>query len=282
MTHYELELRRGGILIHHDWVYDEKRGEGEYVEKDITDDWFHKRDRFVKFADDVTLYDLFLFVEREPEICDLVFPNCFIKEYVAAFKKAQIKFHQTRVLPEPSDEDIEYLEVYWCPEINNYDGRCTIDNLDRAWFHGIGVVRKEDSEYYKAGERTNWGLDFSNLVDLLHLPVKLNRKFELRNDMFLPQYHGIPWKEIPILVDADREYTLFNALEAVFWELSFYGSEEEKTDKKEELDAIMDDLDLTNNTVDDLIAQGKVKELSLVEELNEGYNYHELGDNQYE
>jgi hypothetical protein len=285
MTHYDLEFRRGGTLIYNEWVYDEEKGEGEYFERDLTHnlDWLHKRDRFVKFADDVTLYDLFLFVERDPEVCDIVFTNCFIKEYVKAFKKAQIQFHQSRILPEPSDDDIEYLEVYWVPEVGNWEeGRTTIDSLDRAWFHGIGVIRKEDSEHYKAGERTHWGIDFSPLINLLHLPVRLNSNFELRDDMHLDKYRGVPWQDIPILFKGHREFTFMAAMEAVFWELSFAGTEEDKAEEKNKLDAIMDDLDLTNNTVDDLIAQGKVKDLSLVEELNEGYNYHELGDNQYE
>jgi hypothetical protein len=274
---YYLEFHRGGILTCNEWEYNEELGEGKYVERILDDlDWLHKRDRPVYFHDDVTLYDAFLFVQRDPEICDIVFPNCFIKEYVGHFQNALDKFHSSRPVRKYDPDGIEYIELYWNTDLSEYEGVTTIDGMDRACCHGIGYELKEDKyeDYssdpvWKSGQRINWGIDFCSLSDMLDLPIKLNTKFEVYDDWM--KYKD-DYKNVPILLSCERKFTLYQAIEAVFWELSFYGSEEEKTEKKNELDDIMTDIKENGYTViDDKFS------LRLKEELNDGYENDGMG-----
>jgi hypothetical protein len=241
-----LEFRKGGVVIFNEWVYDHEAGVGEYVERDLTAEgkWLHKRDQTVSFAEDVTLNDVFLFLARDPEICDIVFCNCFIESFMKTWSKidqAAIKYTQ-----EYDVDGIEYLELYWGADLFTYEGVTTISGLSRADFHGKGFVLKEDkgeddSDFimYKKGTRIQWGLDFTSLDSILGLPIKLNTKFEIQEEWA----RGKKIEELKMFVSCDREYTLHEAIEGIMWELSFYGSDENRMEKKEEILGIKAEID---------------------------------------
>lgn len=264
-----LEFRKGGKLIYQKWVYVEELGEGHYEEVDMSEglEWLHKRDLWVTFDPDVTLRDLLLFVEREPEVCDIVFTNCFIKEFVEEFKL--VKDTPVPVI-EYDPDGVEYLEIYWCPEYreekySHEEKAPVLEGFSRARFHGIGFELKEDKydgdwKMYSAGHRISWGIDFMPLEETLYLPVRLNTEFKIYDDWQKPMYkmRDISPRDVNVLIDAHREYTFEEAMQAVFWEISFYGGPAGKKEQKEELDAIMDDLDLDNNSIEDLKAKGKI------------------------
>lgn len=239
-----LEFRKGGVVIYNEWVYDHDTEVGQYFERDLTANgkWLHKRDQLVSFADGVTLNDVFLFLARDPEICDIVFCNCFIESFVKSWSKidqASINFTQ-----EYDPDGIEYLELYWVPELFTFEGETTISGLSRANFHGKGFVLKEDkleNDYvmWKQGDRIQWGLDFSETDKLLGLPIKLNTDFEIQEEW---RSGKVIDKLVP-LVKCQREFTLHEAIECIMWELSFYGSDETRMEMKEHVLGIKAEID---------------------------------------
>jgi hypothetical protein len=242
-----LVFSKGGKLTYNEWVYDEEKGEGQYIPRDITENllWTDKRGKQVAFTADVTLDDVFQFLAKEPEICDVIFDNCFIKDYVAAWKKvdrSKIVWKQ-----EYHEDGIEYLHVYWAPDLFTYAGKTEISGLSRACFDGQGFELQEDKYedeektyvLYKKGHRINWGIDFSALETLLGLPVVLNTQFKIVKEW----QRGMDLKEIRTILDVHREFTFHEAIEAIMWEISFYGIEEDKLIKAKEIGEMRDSID---------------------------------------
>jgi len=219
---------------------------GSYVPRDITDNllWLHKRGLHVSFAPDVTLDDVFMFLEKEPEVCDIVFENCYIKEYVEHWKKLD----RSKIITDHSyDPDgIEYLQVYWSPDLFTYAGKTEISGLSRASFDGQGFVLKEDvyqddeKEYklYSSGTRINWGIDFSALETMLDLPIVLNTQFKIVEEWD----RGKDPHKLATIIDCTRNFSFHEAVEAIMWELSFYGIEEDKLAKGAEINGIKDSI----------------------------------------
>lgn len=242
-----LVFSKGGKLTHNEWVYDHDVGKGEYIPRDLTNDllWLHKRGLPVSFDSDVTLDDVFMFLEKEPEICDIIFENCYIKEYVAHWKKLD----RTKIVTDHSyDPDgIEYLQVYWVPDLFTYAGKTEISGLSRACFDGQGFVLQEDVfqddekkyKMYSAGTRINWGIDFSALETMLDLPIVLNTQFKLVEEWD----RGKDPHALATILDCTRTFSFHEAVEAIMWELSFYGIEEDKLAMGAEITALKDSID---------------------------------------
>ncbi len=288
--HAPIEIHPQGKIIYNEWVYDHEKGEGEYVEKDVSlfMDWMHKRDERVWIHPDVIFNDIFKIVSTQSELCDIAFPNCFIAEYVSYWNK----LGNVDLSPRQYDpKEIEFLELYWAPEISEDE----IDGVDCPWCHGQGFELKEDYNdghgfVYEKGNRINWGIDFCKLEELLPLPIKINPEFQIYENW--ENYRDeiregkMKWKDIPKKIDTNRYLSLGQVIEALFWEISFYGCEDNKMEQKEELDSRKDELDemLETNTVDELVEQGKLVSLcddkkaeypitclTVQEELNDGY-----------
>jgi len=242
-----LVFSKGGKLTHNEWVYDKEAMEGQYVPHDITDNllWLHKRGLPVSFETGVTLDDVFMFLEKEPEICDMIFENCYIKDYVAYWKKLD----RSKIVTDHSyDPDgIEYLQVYWCPDLFTYAGKTEITGLSRACFDGQGFVLKEDKfedeekkyKLYSEGTRINWGVDFSAMETILDLPIILDTQFKIVEEWD----RGKDPHKLATLLDCVRTFSFHEAVEAIMWELSFYGIEEDKLAKGAEITEIKNSID---------------------------------------
>ncbi len=239
-----LVFSKGGKLTHNKWIYDDKAGVGEYVPEDLTDYllWLHKRSLPVSFASDVTLDDVFQFLAREPEICDIVFENCYTKDYVEYWKKLD----RSKIVTDHSynPDGIEYLQVYWAPDLFTYAGKTNISGLSRACFGGQGFLLREnvyeDKEktykLYLEGTRINWGIDFSTIETLLDLPIVLNAQFKIVEE-WNPDKDS---HKLTTILDCYRDFSFHEAIEAIMWELSFYGIEEDKLAKGDEINTMKD------------------------------------------
>jgi len=242
-----LRFSKGGKLTHNEWVYDKEAEVGSYVPRDLTDNllWLHARGLPVSFEADVTLDDVFIFLEKEPEICDMIFENCYIKDYVAHWKKLD----RSKIVTDHSyDPDgIEYLQVYWAPDLFTYAGKTEISGLSRACFDGQGFLLKEDKfedeektyKLYSEDTRINWGVDFSPLETLLDLPIVLNTQFKIIEEW----NRGKDPHKLTTIIDCNRNFSFHEVVEAIMWELSFYGIEEDKLAKGVEINAIRDSID---------------------------------------
>jgi len=243
-----LRFSKGGKLTYNEWVYDKEKGEGQYIPQDITNNllWLHKRGLPVSLDADVTLNDVFEFIALEPEICDAVFENCYIKEYVNYWKKIDqsnvVRDHQY------DPDEIEFLQVYWGPDLFTYAGKTEISGLSRASFHGQGFLLQEDKyedeekkyKLYSKDTRINWGIDFSTLETILDLPVVLDPQFKITEEWVSCKD---PLK-LATLLDCNRNFSFHEFIEAIMWELSFYGIEEDKIANAAEIIAMKDSIDL--------------------------------------
>lgn len=292
-----LRIEKGGKIIFEKWNpptkwNDEARDyedEGFYSDEDVSlfSHWVHKKDKYVTIGEGVTLNDFFIIASGQPELMDLVCTNCFIVDYIDTWNKV-------KNIPAPEykyDPDgIEYLELYWVPDyqaawseehgFNSEKNGMEIGGLDRACFHGVGWELKEDkyesyqeTPVWKKGDRISWGIDFCKLEELLHLPIKLNTDFVIKEDW---HENKVPFNELKTLVSAKRNFTLLEAIQGVFWELSFYGGEEEKNEKASEIREMSKEIDdaIENNALETV-----ARPISLRESLNDGYINDGMGWN---
>lgn len=259
-----LRIEPGGKIIEEKWCYDETIGKGHYEDVDITTCWFHKRNHHTKISDGVVLNDIFEIVARDPEVCDFIFANCFVKEYVDSWKTKTMKTGPNEYDP----DGFEYLELYWAPDYHtDRNGKGTVDGLNLAGFHAIGWELREDKieEWgkYDKGTRISWGFGGTSFAEYLHLPIKLNKEFKIMECI-----HKIkPGEYLPTLFEAEREYSLHDIIEGIFYELSFYGTDEERKEKFDEIEKSIDEI--KGKDYDQLISEGKLIPIS--ESLNDGY-----------
>lgn len=164
----------------------------------------------------VTLRDIFLLMNHNPEIFDLVFGNwCkdFLKE--ALNKKSRKK-----------DSSIEYLELYWhIHKDKDYETKKpTFAGYNFPRFHGRGRAKKTEHGH-KKGQWVNWSLSFIPSQELMDIPVKLEEKTFI--------YDEDNWKNPPQAMGKPI-YTLGHILYAIIWELSFHGppKKRDKTGKE--------------------------------------------------
>lgn len=269
---YTYELQPCGKVIHYDWIKPENWDDEaqEYTDEGYYDpvpvdviDIVQKRSSPIGFASGVTLNSVFKFLDTAPDVADMIFDNCWIKnqlDYWRTIDQSEIKDGAHAVY---SEDEIEWLEVYWATELSDIYNTGTKEISIYTGFHGIGFELQEDKKdgdyiLYNKGTRIHWGIDFVPLKDLLGMPIKLNEEFIVYEDWHTAEDK----KNIKELVRSRRKFTLYEAIHAVMWELSFYGSEENKQAKKAELDASLSELQDENGNmlpIEVLEASGKVK-----------------------
>lgn len=135
--------------------------------------------------------------------------------------------------------DMEYLEVYWWGSKGTYDG---VKESSNCWgFHGIGILNRYSDDIVKMYEhmgkelpknfRENYAIEFTPMYELCDYEIRMSPKLHITN------YDAEPTQRND--VDEDVEFvpsiTLIELLYAVFWEISFCGSPEDRDAKSEEL-----------------------------------------------
>src|SRR5437867_3894816 len=167
-----VEIKKGGDLIQTEMECSQER--------DVTDSAIGFLFEYCTLEDGVTLGDIFLLLNSELELFDLVLGN-WTKEIVTEGLSQPGKPYDL------SDEEaIEYLELYW--GVSYDESTPELNGINRPEFHGLGVVRKVDKFFewreleYKKGERTRWAVDLSPIYDLINIPVKLNTDFVVVDD----------------------------------------------------------------------------------------------------
>ncbi len=222
-----------------------------------------------KVDDDFTLYDLF----RLAHHANLMIPNIAATFGMSNFDAFWKQINLPRDLDDK--DDIEYLELYWYPQFetritlktgkstdqssggipkndeNHWDEPkvCELSNL--MDFGGIGPGCSLKNEKWHeccndCPETTGYGVEFSPLNNLAHLPIRISPKV----------------KFFPPFVEKDRDFhrtgfelsidpTLWSFITSIFWELTFCGQEpneisEKWKDIKDRVDEAKKQLDKEN------------------------------------
>lgn len=100
-------------------------------------------------------------------------------------------------------------------------------------FHGWGRWEEPYEGYFEKHPEIDpknyyggYGLSLSPVQDLMHYPLRYNAEFELRDDL----YGG------NVLVKDTLVITVGEFIHAIFWDLGFYGTPEDREQVAEELD----------------------------------------------
>jgi len=181
----------------------------------------------IELAEDFTLGDLFKFTSKSELLTE------FIKCY--SWCNSIDEFHKQALLPNDASElEIWHLEIY--RDMSVYvNGHIDFN----AEFHGIGELSNTEKEYYdkhpeiKRPNHTNYSVSCSRMNHLAHLPLHLNEELTISNYDSSKSRYGK-------LIDSSKyktTYTLLDVLDAVYWDISFYGGPEQADEFKEEMES---------------------------------------------
>lgn len=116
-------------------------------------------------------------------------------------------------------DDIEYVEVYDVTTYNKKEKH--IDNtMGILSFHGLSFIAENDSSLVKKGNRQQWSISPQPISDYMNYPLVIG-KFSLYDDT----------TNKPIIEDSCMTITLFSLLQAIIFDMSFYGVKEARKRK---------------------------------------------------
>lgn len=138
-----------------------------------------------KIEDDVVLRDLFLMMSKSKDFYALLFDKCFFDQYLEVALNAP-----------PSESSFQYVEL--TKEASLLNGELSFSGL--PIFSGCGL--NDD------GEITTFALDFNELGDYIDVPFRVDERLKFHGEQ---KYFG------------DVEYSLYDILVGIMWEISFTG-----------------------------------------------------------
>lgn len=173
----------------------------------------------LELASDLTLADVFGLLEKDPVLVS-VYRRDFAEELLAHALKGP-------VLPQDEDDNerLEYLELYKVVEVNTAEQ--VLESSNRYDLHGVSFEFKEDTDmggYIQAkGTRLGYGVSFTDLRELLALPLKVKKEVLVCEGDIYSRNFGARLQELK-----RERITLGQLLNSVLWELSFHGAPEEQ------------------------------------------------------
>ena len=211
-----LTLKPGGILERNVWTPESK----SYVSSDISDQALYFLHHQVSI-DNITLKDLFILIEKNIDNFKPIFGN-----WIDIFTHNALN-NEPKIKSEPNA--MSYLELTWALGVD--DGEINIPEFPN--FGGIGVCH-EPMDGFEIGERIQWGVAFTHVEDMGHLPIKLNNKV----DFYVEKNHKIVSQETYTVNDL----TLYQLIQGIIWEMSFYGSPEMADETMDKIQQSVEDI----------------------------------------
>jgi hypothetical protein len=193
-----LKIVSEGRLLRTRWVYDEDKDKGCYVTDDVTDKAPSYLFDACTLEEGVVLEDIFQLLERHLDVYKTVMGDV-IKDVV-----------KEGLQPYTGEEkELEYLELYWGIDYDEDEKEFPGNIL--PGFHGIGI----------AGE-IPYCLMLTPANEIAGLPLKLCQEFIVSSNTKYEIFEG-------------PQFSLGQILYGIIWELSWFGSPEERERKKQEL-----------------------------------------------
>lgn len=194
----------------------------EYVKKEVEHLYLYLNERVV-LSNDFTFGDLFNHLEKDGETFDLIFTSCL------GHHSLQLWFDEIKHLIPKMDNEIDYLEIrrwgeYW--DWGDIDLSIGISGVGKE--HDLGIT---------------YGIGFTPLNELKYLSLRLNENFEIGEVIIPPKIVlffarllkkiGIPvgkWNNpfYHTYVKGKVEFTVYELITAVLYEISFYGCPEKR------------------------------------------------------
>jgi len=205
-----LKLKPGGTL---------ERTNDRNETKDVTDlaiTFLHEN---IEFDENVTLRDLFLVINKELSLFNLIFGN-WIKEYTDVILNGIPEIKETSA-------KIDYLRVFW--EIHNHGEEYNIPAF--PFFDGISIEN---------GEEKKWAVEYSPMQNHAHLPLVLDPNVQVYN------FESKENKKYP-----SSGYTFFNVIQGILYEISFHGGPEATKRVLDDLNAQVERIEAGEFSADD-------------------------------
>ncbi len=146
---------------------------------------------------------------------DKEFFNEVYKDIMGGFDLSQFTKEWNKVSVKKDVEKISYLEIYRDIELKENLGGLNIEITNV--FEGI-VKDKE-------GNKNNVSLDFIPINDLKKLPLKINNDFNIPGHII----------ENVNLITAIKDMTLFEVIESILYDITFYGDPTSRDKIKEDV-----------------------------------------------
>lgn len=220
----KLIFRTGPRLVWQE-ASDSSSGKTTVIEHDVTANALSYLFSEVELAPNTTLGDIFRLMDAHPALKD-IYAACYAEALCEEARLGPVAAKET----EPWQQ-LEYLEL---TQVWNLDtGANVYSCVGQAQLHGAGIVQTEDNPEMavSAGERIHWSVSMSPLRELLRLPVRVSQELTLiEDDLDAREYGRVLCKA------AAPALTLGQVLHGVLWELSFYGSPQEQSETREELE----------------------------------------------
>jgi len=243
-------IRKNGIFYENDYKPDAK----DYIFMKA-DSIIPHLNEYIHVDDDVTLVDIFLALDSDKELIDIVFGSHMGHNPILPF----IDEIKSGCMPE-SKLDLDYIEVAWVIDQFYYkdfyekfkdtdDGlfgpieKPTGDEVNEITVYidvfGWGKRDEEDAavEGEKQSSHTSYAIEFTSLYKIKHAPVKLNRQFSIIKTGYASD------KSSEVVIDGEREFTVFEFFGAILSEFTFAGSPEERDKQWDKISDFKDQID---------------------------------------
>ena len=195
----KLILKKDGFLYRIKDSYDVEKDEISYEESDVTCEAIFYLNDCLEIEEGVTLKHFFIMVNKNLDLLEVVFGN-WMREYTDEIINGT---------PESIDEDnysLECLKLFWNVKIDKKGNSIELPHWPE--FVGVGHSLVDDS-YYQKGDEILWGVGLAAIKDFADYPLVLDPEVKVWSD----DVHSYE----------NAEYTLYQVIQGIMWEISFYG-----------------------------------------------------------
>lgn len=211
----EFIIKNEGFIYEKEWVYDEEKEAGQYETTFLnpTLDFTNKflianLDKPITLDEGFTVRDWFKLVINYPS---LQFLDGYMESYIKEYKK--------------------------CPENNCIDPENQVNTIVIKKIIELSNFGEDDKKFecqiyndiYGDSKDIHYGIDFWELKNFLDIPLKMIQGVYIRDDINRKSHSDIIVEEVNIT------YTLFDLIKSFVYELSWWGTTEEKNKKLEEM-----------------------------------------------
>jgi len=185
----------------------------------------------INIDNDFTLRDFFYVVEREEVVMNVLFSSSLGHHSLRPF----LDEIEKECIPE-SKEELSHIECIWVAEQFNYKIFYEKHKDDEdGLFKQLGGLREPDGDekneidiYIDVSgvgkdteDMTGYAIEYTPLYRLEHLPIKLNKKFQIRDVNKMGHNENN-------VVEGVREFSVFEVFSALLSEISFAGFPDER------------------------------------------------------
>lgn len=240
-----MKFKSGGFLYKQEYCSKKQ----EYILTEITSSAHEFLHENVEI-DGISVRDIYLLIKKN-KVLQNIFSRNFIKEYISYIESDKVKNAKPKEINKENPEsDIEFIEFYRVAYFDEELNRLEFDNIPHV--HGLSYVLKKEYDGFAPGKRINWSLSFVPIEHLLDLKIKFNPFITCQQENHINHYNFSK----PLVFEREN-FSLYELLNAITWEISFHGNPEESIEAGEHLKEIITDVEQDLNDIKEGILESK-------------------------